>query len=401
MVVDTPNFVELNYSLVAKILGSSDLHVDSEIEVLFAGNKWLSKNFDERRKSGKDLLLKVRLPLLSDPALNSVLNKSLSLFEINECVAVIKEVLGKNESIFQNKSNSYYINRYCNQKMFNILICGGIANKHRDIANKVTQIDGSNLKNTKFLASMMTARKTKFHTFSIKGEVYVIGGHGDDVWWLGIEKYSLANGTWNKVSDIFDDRYDYCVCAFMSSLFMIGGCYLRRGGRYTRISSCLEFDTRNFSWKEVAGLHEARRLAACAVFEENIVVCGGEGDGFDELNTAELFDVVSKECSSMPSMVNHMEDHCLVVVKNKLFAIGKASNVCEVYDSKCQQFVVINSPAYAIFHRATSVGNKVVITQEETNSIIYYDVDKHEWSEVPCEVTNNLSDFSCVKVPWF
>ena len=69
MVGDTQNFLELDYFLVAKILASSDLVITSEVEVYNAADRWLKYKIEERRKFAKHLLLKVRLPLLSDNTL--------------------------------------------------------------------------------------------------------------------------------------------------------------------------------------------------------------------------------------------------------------------------------------------------------------------------------------------
>ena len=69
VVCETHNFLELDYTLFAKVLGSSNLRLDSELEALKAADGWVSYNYDERWKFAKDLLLKIRLHLLSDRAL--------------------------------------------------------------------------------------------------------------------------------------------------------------------------------------------------------------------------------------------------------------------------------------------------------------------------------------------
>lgn len=42
-----------------------------------------------------------------------------------------------------------------------------------------------------------------------------------------------------------------------------------------RTNSGLHFDKNNYSWKELVKMNEARSSAACAVFEERVVVSGG------------------------------------------------------------------------------------------------------------------------------
>ena len=41
--------------------------------------------------------------------------------------------------------------------------------------------------------------------------------------YLLFEKYSVATKTWHKVTGMPDKRENFCVCAFMDSLHVIGG----------------------------------------------------------------------------------------------------------------------------------------------------------------------------------
>ena len=85
MVADTENFLHLNFSLVAKILASSELNLHSEVEVFNAANSWLKHNSEERSKHAIELLSKVRLTLLSKDALRHLLNTN-SSFKKRVCV---------------------------------------------------------------------------------------------------------------------------------------------------------------------------------------------------------------------------------------------------------------------------------------------------------------------------
>ena len=98
MLTEKPDFVELEYSLVAKIFASSELYITSELEVFNAGNEWLSYNIEERRGFAEDLLQKVRLPLLSDHALKSLLKQTSCFTTIDACVKIIKEALDNNKN---------------------------------------------------------------------------------------------------------------------------------------------------------------------------------------------------------------------------------------------------------------------------------------------------------------
>ena len=91
MVADTRCFHELDFSSVAKILSSNELHVDSELQVIEAAISWWKHDENERSKSFKSLLLKTRLHLLSEHALKYLLSKMSSIRNKEDFAEVIKK----------------------------------------------------------------------------------------------------------------------------------------------------------------------------------------------------------------------------------------------------------------------------------------------------------------------
>ena len=75
IVSDNEKFFELEYNFVLKILSSSKLLITSEIEVFKVANRWLNHNIEERSKYAEDILLKVRLQLLSTETIKKSFNR--------------------------------------------------------------------------------------------------------------------------------------------------------------------------------------------------------------------------------------------------------------------------------------------------------------------------------------
>ena len=73
IVSDDESFLDLEHKLISKILASSNLLITSEIEVLKVANSWLNHNSKERSQYAEDLLLKVRLHLLSTETIKYLL----------------------------------------------------------------------------------------------------------------------------------------------------------------------------------------------------------------------------------------------------------------------------------------------------------------------------------------
>ena len=124
IITDTLNFLELDFQLIAKILSSSQLSITSEFEVFNAADAWIRYNFIKRSNHAKNLLLKVRFPLLTDEALEYVLQKSSSFRRNDDCLVTINKIL-KKIFVFCKKSRGNFTYRYCDQNMFKILVCGG------------------------------------------------------------------------------------------------------------------------------------------------------------------------------------------------------------------------------------------------------------------------------------
>ena len=316
------------------------------------------------------------------------------------------EILNKKVEFIHNNCSNNYTRRYCNQDCFNILLCGGYYRGFGNVVNTVNQISGKNFEYQNDFPPMIEERYES-KAVCLKAEIYVFGGFDKNHTLIkSVQKYSPSTNTWNKVGDMFDDRKDFCVCAFMDKIVVIGGCYGEEEDDddiWSSSHSCLLLDTKVNKWKEVARMNQARYYAACAVFEERVVVSGGCDNNHTESNKVESYDVVSDKWSLMSNMTSSKYCHSLTVAKNKLFVIGYGEHTCEVFDYYCKKFVEIRSPQtiYLFLNRAISIGSKIIVFQNIKSSIFIYDVDKDEWSEESCEVTKILDNSSCVKLPWF
>ena len=390
------SFLELEYKFISKILASSELLITSEIEVFKVANRWLSYNIKERSKYAEDLVLKVRLHLLSTETVRHLLNDFSLSKKDDGCIKFLNKILDYGVNCFYKSSSISYKSRYCNQKYFKLMVCGGAFSGTSIARSNVSCIDVNKVGNVKLYYPPMKTERFSAKIVYLKGDIYVFGGYINLDWIKSIEKYSFLSKTWSQVAEMCDDREYFSACAFMDKIFVTGG---YSNGVTT--SSCLQFYTSNYSWKEVATLKEARSSAACAVFDERIVVCGGSNKNLLSLNTVESYDVLPDRWSNMPNMNSGKSCHSLVVVKNKLFVISRIEDDCEVFDNICKRFITIKSPGFDFLSsiRANAIENKIFVFKNKFTKIFFYDTDKNEWSKEFLELNKNLQSFSCVKVP--
>ena len=400
IIVDDKNFIELEHTHVLRLLKSSELLITSEIEVYNAANRWLNHNIDERSKYAKNLLLKVRLTLLSDETIRLLLSGSAYFSRDKSCSKLLNDFLECKNSVCLSSFNIHNSSRYCSHNKFSIYTLGGIDITLRRKGNSVSSLDVYS--NVSVLPSMATERKftgSSGYSVCVRGDLYVFGGGVgiNNSLVTSVEKYSVASKTWSQVAELYDYRWCFCVCAFMDKVFIFGG-YETANHDF-----CLQFDTISCSWKKIAGMVHYRYCAACAVFMDRIVICGGYNNnnnfGVQNSNTVESYDVLPDKWSPMPNMNTKKDSHSLVVSKNKLFVISDSPSTCEVFDNFSNKFITLSPPPrLKDFFRATAIGNKVLIFPFNSLNLISYDVDRNKWSEEPCELTKNLYDFSCVKV---
>ena len=244
MVVKTKNFLELDYNIVSNILAASGLLITTEVEVFNAANKWLSHNTKERSTFAKDLLIKVRLLLLSDHTLKHLLNSSSPITNNIDNRAKVKNILQRNYN-FLTKSRVYYTNRYCNHSKFNILVCKGqIVCDFEVPPRNVTQFHANNFKNVSVLPLILA--RSYCEEVCLKGIIYLFGSHDNNNGNLNlfVEKYSAATEIRNKVINDKLEGYSYSACEFMNFIFIIGGHYYRYD-TWNDTNSCLRFNTKN------------------------------------------------------------------------------------------------------------------------------------------------------------
>ena len=416
-VCENNNFLELDSKLVGNILASSELRIDSELQVLDAAEFWVGSDFEQRRKFAKNLLLKIRLPLLPSHHLDCRLSRDLPFNKVDDCLQIMREALQNKISSYQNKPKTFFSHRFCSQNTFNIILTGGLKisrgggetyrKPQTTVFDSFQQVDGTYFDVVKSVTSMKL-RQCRNQTIYCRGDIYVFGGYDNNKKIITpVEKYSFITNTWEHVGDWSDSREEFCACAFTDNILVIGGCY----GTLDSFKSCLKFNTKDKKWNYISKMNDGRAGAACTVFEGRVVVSGGTRSSYtgDQLNTVEVYDHVANTWSYMPNMVEERYCHSSVAYKNKLFAIGSIIGVgmisCEVFDSACKKFVFLkqkpNSVMFSLSNivQTLSIGSKLITLGHSSETAICYDVEKDEWTEERLDVTEDRYFFGCTVVP--
>ena len=394
VVCEKYNFKMLSFARIAKIVSSSELNIDSEMEVIKAIDSWINYDFEERSKFASRLLSKVRLELLSVDALNSVLDSDMSFSKIDDCVAMLRNALKNNETSDRNMSS-----RFCSQHMFNVFLSGGFINQPTfRLTGCPKLLSAENLNQVKDIARMNIKRVVNHKSVYCKGAVYVFGGYDENCQVVkSVEKYSFVTKKWENICEMSDDRRDFCACAFMDRIYIIGG----TTNAWNPFYSCMKLSTKDNKWYEVAGINHARISSASTVYEGRIVVSGGinNNDIINNFNTVQAYDPFGDTWSSMPNMIEGRCNQGSVAMRNKLFVFGSlqgnGSNSCEVFDSTCKKFVMLKQlPSTLKFNfgfaaDTFAIGNKLITISYYSPTALYYDVENDEWSDETFNLTKD------------
>ena len=398
-VADSLDFLKLDFKFLVKILCSSELSVDSEMQVYTAAKRWLDHAIIERSKYAADVLKRIRLSLLPSSYLKHILDTKCQTND--QFTVAVERVLQTKNKTDSGKALCAY--RYCNQNNYKVLVFGGRNKRNNQVTNHAHCVNLNNLKKIDVLSRMNVGR-IENQVVRVENEIYVLGGrnnHTDPI--MSVEMYSAASDQWKIVTNMVDNRKGFCACSFAGSIYVVGG--LKNDDWYSIKNSCVKFDKRKQEWKQLTGMIEGRWLLAGCVFEGRIVVSGGKTTLPDSSNTVETYDTVDDSWSYIPNMLKGRTHHKMIGVKNKLFVVGGLFKpTCEIYDSNSKIFVALKPPPNTCktpFDHPTCVvtlGSKLVVF----NGWVYflYDVETKEWGcEEKCDVTKNLYRFSCAVVP--
>ena len=415
IVANTDSFLHLDATSVKKLLTSSDLDVNSELQVMIAADAWVMHAEEERTKFSKELLLKVRLPLLSDHVLKRVLSESHTrssfVFQRNEeCLALAEEILRDKNSFYQNKSNDNYTVRYCGQKGFNILVCGGVDATDDSDNNNMFKIDGENTKQFSIKVERLNLAVPGDYTkmVQVDGEVYFLSYSRDNNQ-LCAYKHSVKFNNMERKSLIDGVRDQFTACAWTDKIYIIGGA---RNNNCVSLKSCLVLDTKDgkYKFKTIKKMNDARMGAASTVFRGQVVVAGGLEGGVDEdtiINTVEVYDHVADQWSYMSNMIHARDDHHLVSVRNKLFVFGGQTRVLEVYDHLSNIFSILTFHLSWVrreigdynIEGALSIGCDILIFRKDSNRVIIYDFAIDKWRLESFQPTKGIASYLCLKQP--
>ena len=401
MVFETKNFLELDFVFLSKILASSELNITSELQVHNAASSWLNFKYKERLEFASSLIMKIRIPLLTDANYESLkVHSSLLSLKNTNRLQVVKKCLNDGTHL-HNKSST---TRHNSQGNYDFAILHGFYNDFKFCLN-IQKACGKDFKNKTQITEKTFNFKCLYDSVYANGNLYVFGANKSFQTKFFVQKYSIETKTWIEVPGFKVSHLFGRICVYANKIYFIGG----SNTNYASSSSeCFSLDTIENSYNfNVENMKTPRNFFACTVFQEKIIASGGYGDRHD-LKTVEAYDSGSNTWSYVQSMNEVRANHGLVAINNKMFVFGGMSKSCEMFDSFSNKYVFLKQPpdniqfnlASTNIHTAFAIGKKVFIFEENSKMVVVYSLDKDEWIEQSLDLAEQNMDcfVNCVQV---
>ena len=173
-------------------------------------------------------------------------------------------------------------------------------------------------------------------SFIYNDQLFVVGGYSSEtIETLHLNELPLK---WMKCpGELPYSCYDHQTVVYQQRIIHIGGCYGDQGELSDMISE-LQL-TSLCTMKKLCQMPEPRYFHGAQIFEDKVMILGGEGDQ-GHLNTVLEFDVNKNECKKMSPLPHTLSRMATVCWRNQVVVLGgcnkreKALNDVFMYDCK-------------------------------------------------------------------
>ena len=183
-------------------------------------------------------------------------------------------------------------------------------------------------KNGWFKVSRMNEEHNEASSFMYNDQVYVVGGmDSETIETLDFNKLPLK---WKKYcGELNSCWYGHQTVVYQQRAFHIGG-YTK--GTSSDVISELQLTPR-VTMKKLCKMPEKRDSHGAEIFEDKVVILGGEDEDSDPLSSVVEFDVKKNECKEMPPLPRPLTKIATVRWRDQVIVIGGCNKRNKVLDS--------------------------------------------------------------------
>ncbi|XP_078401082.1 kelch-like protein 24 [Cetorhinus maximus] len=284
-VIQHEEFLQLSKDDLCDQLSSDFLAVTKEETVFEAVMHWVHHDVPNRRHALKELLERVRIPLLDQIYFVEKVETDELILSTKECLSLLQEA--RRYHIFGNEIKSPRTRPRKFTNVAEVIIVVGGCDKKGYAMLPYTQKYNPGTGEWTQLAKIPDYSKSEFAVCALKNDIFLSGGnlYSNDVW-----MYNSHLNTWVRVALLNKGRWRHRMVTLQGQLYAVGGF-----NGFSRMSSVERYDTYLNCWSYAAPLLEAVSSAAVVACLNKLYVIGGALSNQLNSNKVQCYDPVKDD----------------------------------------------------------------------------------------------------------
>lgn len=385
-IIDSADFVYLEFEDIEKFLAMDHIMVNSEEEVFTAVSRWLQHDPAKRSSYASTLFDLVRFPIIPLRYLKEVVSKDPVITISLACQEMIKRAI----EYHQNPSVISFISpkKTQSRKSFlgHICLVGGISD------------DGAALNRVDFFiphedqwreGTKMNYFRSRLAVALCNGNLYAIGGSHSSVCLNSVERYSPKFNIWEPVAPLNTARRSCTAVVVGGMIFVLGGF---DGKVFLRSVELFRSDAN--SWVYQPAMSEARSELA-SIYQEGYIYAMGGFNSRERLSSVERFDLLNRKWQCVANMTVPRSNFGAVLLGQEIFVCGGQStsevlNTAEIYNIEEDVWEAITGTMKSkrVGLATVAMGNRIYVLggsngSEYLDEVECYDPSKQEWLQMP------------------
>ncbi|XP_059172839.1 kelch-like protein 18 [Physella acuta] len=380
------DFLTLPKSEVLEILSRDELHIISEEQVFEAVMRWIKHDSDARVKDLPELMVKVRLPLLTPQYLSDKVATEDIIKNSLQCRDLLDEardyhLMPERRLLMQTFKTRP---RGCTDIPGFIYAVGGLTSAG-DSLSTVERFDP--LTGQWSPGEPMSTMRSRVGVTVLKGHLYAIGGYNGMERLDTVEVYDPLSKRWSRVSAMNCKRSALGAVSLNGKVIVCGGY-----DGVTSLRTCETYDADTNTWCPMQPMHKHRSAAGLSILHGCVVACGGH-DGLSIFDSVETYNPSTGEWKQLPPMKSKRCRLGVATLNGKVYAVGGYDGCVflksvERYDPDTQQWEYVASmnvkrsrvAVAATYGRLYAIGG--YDGQTNLNTVEMFDPNINEWKFV-------------------
>ncbi|KAL3836007.1 hypothetical protein ACJMK2_021462 [Sinanodonta woodiana] len=314
-VAKSEEFLSLTKTEVQEIISRDELNVSSEEQVFESVLSWIKRDLQNRQEALPELMVKVRLPLLTPQYLSDRVATEDLIKNSLVCRDLLDEakdyhLMPERRGLLQ----TFKVRPRCCTDVPGIIYAVGGLTSTGDSLSTVESFDPFVGRWT--VAEAMSTMRSRVGVAVLNGKLYAIGGYDGMERLSTVEVFEQDSRRWRKVTSMNCKRSALGSVGLNKKLYVLGG--------YDGVASLRSvevYDPDTNIWTILSSMLKHRSAAGVTVLDGEIYACGGH-DGLSIFDSVESYNVSTNNWRHLAPMLSKRCRLGVAALNGYLYAAG-------------------------------------------------------------------------------